>query len=1148
MKAPKYNWLKILAAVLTLGIAGEQGRLVAQEEEEEIFELSPFTVDESAEVGYQATQTLAGSRLNMQLRDVGSAVSVMTQEFMDDTGANDAGTLLSYGLNTEVASGDQGNFSDAVVDSGGRYNQRSARVNPQGGQRVRGLASATLTRDYFLTSIPFDRYNTTAVTINRGPNSLLFGIGSPGGVINNAIKQANIGSNFGEIEVRIGERESHRVSLDYNKTLIEDRVALRLSFLESNTKFQQVPAFEEASRQYVALNAILAKNENVDWLGNTTLRANFEEGTIEGAPVNNIPMYDHISSWFGMPDNVLEIAEITGVDPVPYALDYTPKWTVDNHDGFVTRPLLNTVIGPWTNGYWEHLPVVFNDPRSTESSVGLPDPTIDGVLARVQWARGDGDPGWGRSDLIQSYSYFHPVRTPGFLVPNIIDTNVYDNRRMLLTGTNQMVKHDFEATNFRLEQLFLDNKAGIELAYNKERYILEEHMPSSNAIRTALMVDLNERLTNNMVNPNVGRPFLFDIGTDDRNVNHTEREANQATAFYELDFEDFSGGWIKWLGRHVITAFVGSQSIDNTNFRYRNVMTDITDATDIASYQNNKLHAWRRNIPTVVYLGPSLLGPEFQSLSDVRIDTYWHGRTPRTGDIVTELYQTWNPTWRGDEFIEDLYFRGDFLVQEFLINGGRSRREIDSEIISTQSHWLDDHVVTVVGWRSDEMTDINRVRPAVYNQMVPNTDNYRFESGEMDPGSFILGETPEDSATQSGDTFTASIVAHVPKAWVKLPYDSQFSLHYNESENFSASGVRRTVYGAIIPAPTGETTDYGISLNTLGNMLTIRLNWFETSNSYAPGPSIASPGWVGNGMNRWRDAETGGMTFERAMALNAELTGTDVSHLFNSYQDVYDEALSMLPQPVRDRWEGWDEGGAGKFGVWTPNPGQAASQDFVAEGVELDIIGRLTENWSVALNVGEQETVTSNVAPVASEFVFEVSQNYANSPLGGMIDSPNLSVENTWTQRWNNSAVNPMIAALAKEGQVSLEQRRWRVNFVSNYSFSEGFLEGFQVGGAIRWQDEIATGYPIEVSEDGRVTPIISSPFFGEDEMNGDIWLKYGRPIGKGNINWLVQLNVRNIYRSNNGFIPMLTNPDGRDVIFRNPNPKEIFLTNTFKF
>jgi hypothetical protein len=344
------------------------------------------------------------------------------------------------------------------------------------------------------------------------------------------------------------------------------------------------------------------------------------------------------------------------------------------------------------------------------------------------------------------------------------------------------------------------------------------------------------------------------------------------------------------------------------------------------------------------------------------------------------------------------------------------------------------------------------------------------------------------------------------------------------------------------------TTDYGITLSTLENKLSIRLNWFETSNTYAGGPSVSSPGWVGNGMNRWRDAETGGMTFAEVMAMNTELTGTDVSNQFSSYQDVYDEALSMLPQSVRGRWEGWDENGEGKFGVWTQNPGQASSQNFVAEGMELDMVGRLTENWSVALNVGEQETITSNVAPVGSEFVFEVGDNYAKSPLGGMIDSPNLSVENTWTQRWNGSAVNPMIAALAKAGQVSLEQRKWRANFISNYSFTDGFLEGFQVGGAIRWQDKITTGYPIEVSADGRVTPIISSPFFGDDEMNGDLWLKYSRTINDGKIDWLVQLNVRNVYRNNNGFIPILTNPDGRNVIFRNPNPKEVFLTNTFKF
>jgi len=158
--------------------------LIAQEpedganEEESIFVLSPFTVQEDEAQGYQAISTLAGTRIKTPLRDLGAAISVITPEFMEDTGAVDAATVLSYSLNTEV-SGEQGNFAGGV-------NTGDDRSNPAvNGQRIRGIAPASLTRGYFLTDIPFDSYNTSRITINRGPNSLLFGVGSPGGVINN---------------------------------------------------------------------------------------------------------------------------------------------------------------------------------------------------------------------------------------------------------------------------------------------------------------------------------------------------------------------------------------------------------------------------------------------------------------------------------------------------------------------------------------------------------------------------------------------------------------------------------------------------------------------------------------------------------------------------------------------------------------------------------------------------------------------------------------------------------------------------------------------------------------------------------------------------------------------------------------------------
>jgi outer membrane receptor for ferric coprogen and ferric-rhodotorulic acid len=80
--------------------------------EEEIIVLSPFEVSATENTGYAAATTLAGNRLNTELRDIGSAVTVVTAEFLKDVGATDNKSLLSYTTNTEVG-GAQGNFKGA---------------------------------------------------------------------------------------------------------------------------------------------------------------------------------------------------------------------------------------------------------------------------------------------------------------------------------------------------------------------------------------------------------------------------------------------------------------------------------------------------------------------------------------------------------------------------------------------------------------------------------------------------------------------------------------------------------------------------------------------------------------------------------------------------------------------------------------------------------------------------------------------------------------------------------------------------------------------------------------------------------------------------------------------------------------------------
>ena len=153
---------RALFALLTVALPPA----ILAQEDEEIYELSPFNISEDENVGYLATSTLAGTRLETPLRDIGAAVSVLTPELFEDTGAVNAATILPYATSSEVG-GVQGNFAGSGISSG-RADSTNQRINPQGNNRIRGLVSASLTRNFFLTDIPFDTYNSSRITMNRG--------------------------------------------------------------------------------------------------------------------------------------------------------------------------------------------------------------------------------------------------------------------------------------------------------------------------------------------------------------------------------------------------------------------------------------------------------------------------------------------------------------------------------------------------------------------------------------------------------------------------------------------------------------------------------------------------------------------------------------------------------------------------------------------------------------------------------------------------------------------------------------------------------------------------------------------------------------------------------------------------------------------
>ena len=79
-------------------------------------ELSPFVITSTQDTGYQATTTLAGTRLNTNLKDVGAAVSVYTAEFLADIHVTRLEDILTYTTSTE-GGGQNGNFAGFVGEN-----------------------------------------------------------------------------------------------------------------------------------------------------------------------------------------------------------------------------------------------------------------------------------------------------------------------------------------------------------------------------------------------------------------------------------------------------------------------------------------------------------------------------------------------------------------------------------------------------------------------------------------------------------------------------------------------------------------------------------------------------------------------------------------------------------------------------------------------------------------------------------------------------------------------------------------------------------------------------------------------------------------------------------------------------------------------
>lgn len=203
--------------------------------------LSPFEIAADRDHGYQATTTLAGGRIQTELKDTPATVSILTREFMDDLGLDNIVEFSAWAPNAEVAYA-EGGFLDEYRT------------------QTRGLSPSFGSRNYFRSYSGGDVYNTERLEYARGPNALLFGDASLGGITTTWTKQARLDRRITNLQARFDSFGSYRGNFDYNLHDASRRFAVRANAVYAQQQGWRDIEERETRALHLATTVALAKN------------------------------------------------------------------------------------------------------------------------------------------------------------------------------------------------------------------------------------------------------------------------------------------------------------------------------------------------------------------------------------------------------------------------------------------------------------------------------------------------------------------------------------------------------------------------------------------------------------------------------------------------------------------------------------------------------------------------------------------------------------------------------------------------------------------------------------------------------------------------------------------------------------------------
>lgn len=699
-----YLALMILAAAPKL-MAQATPQSPAPADNEETVTLDPFSVTAAEENdGYSVKDTLAGTRVRTELKDIASSISVVNAQFLRDTGAKNSQDLLVYTTNTEVG-GLGGNFSGVGNTFVQGVSETNALLRPSQNTRVRGLDSADNTRDFFTTDIPWDGYIVDRVDLQRGPNSILFGLGSPAGIVNTSINGATF-KTAGKLETRYGSFGSIRNSADYNQVLLKNELSFRVTGLYDHTKYRQEPAYQKDKRLFGAVKwaPSILKFEGA----RTEISANIEVGDVQANRPRTLPPMDKISPWFYTGTDATNVSWHPNNGGKPLNLNkglYDPYyvWTYgasfDAGDWRGKAPEYSNWLASYmmdgmqitANQVFAYsgtgsVPITTPYQANPNAYFGIgvfkPDNTTDSSKWYTYRDAGIGGFPFARQTGINGiYNYSKAAGLPGALTgawkdKTLSDPTIFNFFNKLIDGPTKKEWNKWNAYNLNLKQTFLNDRLGFNVVYDHQDYKdgysrLISQNPTISVDINAYMMDYPALVGQGVFadkganyayptaetapagytgllavkNPNAGRAFIGGSYGSGTNTSYAAlRDSWRFQGTGEFRFRDVLGKGVlaDMLGRHVFTGLYSLESIQTDSRNWATAALTMNYATDLGV--GARLSDGARIPDWIVYLSDSLTGSSYTKASGLNLNAIGSQKQP-FGTTQVKVYDShWNST------------------------------------------------------------------------------------------------------------------------------------------------------------------------------------------------------------------------------------------------------------------------------------------------------------------------------------------------------------------------------------------------------------------------------------------------------------------------------------------------------------------------